>query len=50
MGLEGLEEKRKKIDELDQELVRLITKRLEVATEICFYKKEKGMKILDRSR
>lgn len=50
MGLEGLEEKRKKIDELDQELVRLITKRLEVATEIGFYKKEKGMKILDRSR
>lgn len=50
MGLEGLEEKRRKIDELDQELVRLITKRLEVATEIGFYKKEKGMKILDRSR
>lgn len=50
MGLEGLEEKRKKIDELDQELVRLITERLEVATEIGFYKKEKGMKILDRSR
>lgn len=46
----GLEEKRKKIDELDQELVRLITERLEVATEIGFYKKEKGMKILDRSR
>ncbi len=50
MGLMGLEEKRKKIDELDQELVRLITERLEVATEIGFYKKEKGMKILDRSR
>ncbi len=50
MGLEGLEEKRKKIDELDQKLVRLITERLEVATEIGFYKKEKGMKILDRSR
>lgn len=46
----GLEDKRKKIDELDQELVRLITERLEVATEIGFYKKEHGMKILDRSR
>ncbi|KAF0092466.1 MAG: hypothetical protein FD141_650 [Fusobacteria bacterium] len=50
MGLMGLDEKRKKIDELDQELVRLITERLEVATEIGFFKKEKGMKILDRSR
>ncbi|MDD2371120.1 MAG: chorismate mutase [Firmicutes bacterium] len=46
----GLEDKRKKIDELDKEIVSLLTKRLEVATEIGFYKKEKGMKILDRSR
>lgn len=50
MGLMGLDEKRKKIDELDQELVRLITERLEVATEIGFFKKANGMKILDRSR
>ncbi len=45
-----LEDNRKKIDELDKEIVKLLTKRLEVATEIGFYKKEKGMNILDRSR
>lgn len=46
----GLDDKRKKIDELDQEIVKLLTKRLEVATEIGFYKKERGLKILDRDR
>jgi monofunctional chorismate mutase len=41
---------RKKIDEIDHELVKLIGERLDSAKEIGKYKKKNGIKIVDKKR
>ena len=46
----GLEENRKKIDEIDSQLVSLLEERLAVALAIGRYKKELGLAILDPKR
>lgn len=45
-----LSEQRQKIDQIDQELVRLLEKRLAVVTEVAEIKKAQGIAILDSSR
>ena len=45
-----LKELRNKIDEIDQELVKLIEKRIEIVKEIGKYKKEHNLPILDQNR
>ena len=47
---EGLEDLRRKIDELDNQLLTLLAKRMEISEEIGRYKKEKGMLILQSAR
>lgn len=46
----SLEESRAKIDEIDRELVRLYTERMETAAAVAAYKKEKGLPVLDAGR
>lgn len=41
---------RARLDELDEELVALFTKRMDIAAEIAAYKKEKGLPVLDLRR
>ncbi len=41
---------RERIDELDDQIVELFAKRMEVASEIARYKKEKGLPVLDVRR
>lgn len=45
-----LTELRKKIDDIDQQLIALFEQRMDVADSIAAYKKETGMAILDASR
>lgn len=45
-----LEESRKKIDEIDQEIVRLFQKRMGVATDVAAYKRSTGKKVFDPKR
>lgn len=45
-----LSEQRQKIDQIDQELVSLLEKRLAVVTEVAEIKKAQGIAILDSSR
>lgn len=45
-----LSEYRKKIDEIDAELLALFTKRMDVAAEIAEYKQEKRLPVLDLKR
>ena len=46
----SLEESRKRIDEIDRELVRLYTERMDIAAEVAAYKKENGLPVLDAER
>lgn len=45
-----LSEQRKKIDQLDQEIVRLLEQRLDCAKEVAEIKKKNQLPILDESR
>jgi chorismate mutase/prephenate dehydratase len=50
MNLEELEILRKEIDIIDEQLVELFEKRMELAIKIGDIKKQKGMQILDSQR
>jgi chorismate mutase/prephenate dehydratase len=50
MNLEELEILRKEIDKIDEQLVELFEKRMELAIKIGDIKKQKGMQILDSQR
>ena len=41
---------RSEIDEIDSELIRLFTKRMEICKRVALYKKENGLPVLDSSR
>ena len=45
-----LSDYRKKIDEIDEQIVRLISSRMEVSKEIAEYKASQGTEVLDSSR
>ena len=45
-----LQELRRRIDRIDDELVRLFAERMDVAAEVAAYNKEKGLPVLDASR
>ncbi len=47
---ENLEELRREIDGIDQKMVELFKRRMEVVTQVAAYKKERGLPILDASR
>lgn len=46
----NLDELRKRIDTVDDELIRLVTERMDIATEIAAYKKENNLPVLSASR
>ena len=46
----NLEEYRKKIDDTDEEILRLVSERMAIAGEIAKYKNENGLPILDAKR
>lgn len=46
----GLEELRKEIDELDEQILKLIARRKEVVKEIARIKKERGLPVVDVER
>ncbi len=46
----NLEECRKEIDNIDSEIVRLFSKRMDIAQNVAAYKKETGMAIYDSER
>ena len=50
MSDERLTDARKKINEVDEKMAKLFEKRMDAATEIAEYKKEKGLPIFDESR
>ncbi len=41
---------RDKINEIDEQMIRLFERRMEVAAEIALYKKERGLPVLDAAR
>jgi len=45
-----LDELRGKIDQIDEELLRLFAERMEVVIQIAAYKKEQGLPALDKKR
>lgn len=45
-----LRDLRKEIDDIDDELVKLFCRRMEVAERVAAYKQEKGLPVLDASR
>ena len=45
-----LQECRRKIDEIDNQMVELFEKRMKVCVEVAEYKIHTGMKVLDRER
>lgn len=45
-----IEESRKKIDEIDKDIVRLFKERMETAANVAEYKKEKGIPVHDPAR
>ena len=47
---ENLDELRREIDGIDQKMVELFKRRMEVVTQVAAYKKERGLPILDASR
>ena len=47
---EGIQQMRKKIDEIDNQLMELLAKRMEVCREIGHYKKEHNMTVLQAGR
>lgn len=46
----NLEETRKQIDHVDQEIVALLEKRMQLVTEVTAYKRTTGKQVLDSSR
>ena len=46
----NLEQSRKAIDEIDQQLVKLFSERMACAAEIAAYKKENNLPVLDAGR
>ena len=46
----NLEEARKKIDETDEQLVKLFSERMKLVTEVAKYKKENNLPIYHASR
>ncbi len=48
--MKELEAVRKKINELDQEIVRLLQKRFDMVSDVAAIKKQIGMPILDQNR
>lgn len=50
MGEIMLSKERKKIDEIDRQLVKLFEERMKVVVEVAKIKKENGMEIFDSSR
>ena len=46
----NLEQSRKAIDDIDQQLVKLFTERMACAAEIAAYKKENNLPVLDAGR
>lgn len=48
--MEDLQELRKQIDQIDQEMVRLFEARMDVCRQVAEYKIANGKKVLDRSR
>ena len=50
MTTEGIHALRKQIDELDNQLIELLAKRMRVCREIGQYKKEHNMTVLQTSR
>ena len=48
--MEDLQELRKQIDQIDQEMVRLLEARMDVCRQVAEYKIANGKKVLDRSR
>lgn len=47
-GWQALEERRDRIGEIDQEIIRLIAERMEVSAEIGALKKKLGLNVRDR--
>ena len=45
-----LKDYRKQIDEIDDQMVDLFRRRMEVASAIAEYKKQRGMQVLDATR
>ena len=45
-----IEELRKKIDEIDEDIVRLFKERMDVAADVAAYKKEQGLPVHDPAR
>jgi len=45
-----LDELRAQIDQIDEELLRLFEKRMQIATQVAAYKKARGLPVLDRKR
>jgi chorismate mutase len=46
----SLESRRKKIDEIDAEIVEILARRMKVVDELIDYKKNKNMDIFDQER
>ena len=45
-----LNEKRQKIDQIDEMMKELFLKRMQIVSDIALYKKEKGLAIFDKAR
>jgi chorismate mutase/prephenate dehydratase len=45
-----LEEQRKRIDAIDEQIVKLFRDRMDAAAEVARYKKEHGVKVLSKER
>jgi len=50
MGVEKLDQLRQEINEIDESLVKLFKKRMEIVSQVAEYKMKNSMKILDKSR
>ena len=48
--MEGIQKLRKRIDEIDEQILRLLGERAEICRSIGLLKKEQGMPITDASR
>ncbi|MDF9867056.1 chorismate mutase [Bacilli bacterium PM5-3] len=48
--MKNLNDYRQEIDEIDDEIIALLTQRFEKSLEIGSYKKEKSLKIIDNKR
>ncbi len=50
MSGEKISELRKKIDEIDEEIVKLLDERMGIAREIGMAKKKEGLELVDKER